>query len=109
MDVCETEEIQTLWTEYRSGRRHPDPREARAHGGTWPSTIIIDEARLQKVVGVDESVIFTDAKTGDIIAVVLRDVCGDAGVLEWVTGIIQENVGWRRNVRVSELHYLACL
>jgi len=61
---------------------------------------VLDKAKLQKVVEAEESAIIHDSKTGEVIAVVLRCVCGDPGILEWVTSIIQENVGWRRNVRV---------
>lgn len=105
-DVCETEEIKTVWTEYRHGRPHPDRREAKANGGSWPSMVILDETKLQKVVGEDESIIIYDSETQEVVAVVLRDVCGDPGVLEWVTGVIQENVGWRRNVRVCTFTFL---
>jgi len=69
--------------------------------------MVLDEAELQKVVGVSESAIFKDADTGEIVAVVLRNVCGEQGVLDWVTDVIHENVGWRRNVRVSTLCLLA--
>ena len=62
-------------------------------GGSWPQTIVLDQTKLQKVVEVDESAIIYDSKTGEIAGVVLRNVCGDPGVLEWVTSIIQENVG----------------
>ena len=105
-DVCETEEILTIWADYRSTKKHPDKREARANGGSWPETTILDKTKLQKVVEADESAIIHDSKTGEVIAVVLRDVCGDPGILEWVTSIIQENVGWRRNVRVCVWYFL---
>lgn len=101
-DVCETKEIETIWTNYRNGRKHPDPREARAMDGTWAPTLILDETRLQKVVEEDESVIIHDSETGKVVGVVIRNVCGDPGVLAWVTSVIQENVGWRRNVRVCD-------
>jgi len=107
-DVCETEDIQTLWTDYCHNKKHPDLREARHHGGSWPKTMVLDETELQKVVGVDESAVFKDVDTGEIVAVVLRNVCGEQGVLDWVTDVIYENVGWHRNVRVSTLCLLAC-
>jgi hypothetical protein len=108
LDVCETEDIQTLWQQYRHGMKHPDKREARSHGGSWPSMMILNEAELQKVVEVDESAVFRDSGTEEIVAVVLRDVCGDPGILEWITNVIHENVGWRRNVRVCTLCLLIC-
>lgn len=103
-DVCETEEIARIWNEYRANRKHPDPREARSMGGTWAETIVLNEAKLQRVIEVDESVIIRDMKTREIIGVVIRGACGDPGVLEWVTDIIHDNVGWRRNVRVRVSH-----
>ena len=104
-DVCENEEIQAMWNEYRNKRKHPDPREAHAMGCTWAETLVLDEEKLQKVVGEDESVIICNSKTGDIAGVVIRNASGDPGVLKWVTEIIQKNVGWRRNVRVCILHH----
>ena len=63
----------------------------------------LDEMKLQKVVDVDESAISWDSATGAIVAVVFWNVCGDPGVLEWVTNVIWENVSWCQNVRVCTL------
>lgn len=101
LDICETEDIETLWTDYRKEKRHPDLREAKVNGGSWPETMILDEKQLQLVVEPDQSIIVYDSDSGEIVAVVLRNTCGDPGVLEWVSGVIEENVGLRRNVRVS--------
>jgi len=60
------------------------------------------------VVGVDKSAIFQDADTGGIIAVILWNMCSEQGVLDWVTDVIHENVGWCQNIRVSTLCLLAC-
>lgn len=68
--------------------------------GTWAPTVILDKEKLQYEVKVDQSAIIYDAKTEEIIGVIIRNACGDPGVLQWVTGIIRQNVGWRRNVRV---------
>ena len=68
--------------------------------------MILNEAELQHMVEVGESAIFRDSETEEIVAVVLRDVCGDPGVLKWITEVARENVGWRRNVRVRNLCFL---
>lgn len=97
-DIYETEEIAEIWRNHRAHKKHPDRRGK--FGDSWPKLERLDDTKLGLVVGVDESVIVYDAESGDVVAVVIRDFVGNDEILEWISGIVDENVGLRRGIRV---------
>ena len=100
-DIYKTEEIATIWRNHRKGKKHPNGRSKKT--GHWMKLEKLDEAKLALVVGVNESVIVQDAESNDIVAVVLRQFSGNDEVLDWINGIVDENVGLRRGIRVCKL------
>jgi hypothetical protein len=100
-DIYETEEIGDIWHNHRNGKEHPDGRSRTT--GHWMELEKLDKSMLSLIVGPDESVIVRDAQTDEIVSVVIRDFCGDCEVLDWVNGIIDENVGLRRGIRVCKV------
>ncbi|KAH9943786.1 hypothetical protein B0H21DRAFT_865180 [Amylocystis lapponica] len=64
--------------------RHPLPRE--------------DPAKINRVVAEDENVIFYDAKTGDVVLMVVRNFCADADILQWVDEVIQSMVPLKKDI-----------
>jgi hypothetical protein len=100
-DIYETEEIATIWRNHRAGKKHPDRRSKRS--GHWMELEKLDEKKLALIVGVEESVIIRDADSDEIVAVVLRRFSRNGEILEWINGIVDENVGLRRGIRVCQL------
>jgi len=99
-DIYETEAIATIWRSHRTGKKHPDGRSKRT--GHWMKLEKLDQAKLALTVGVNESAIIRDVKSNDIVAVVLRQFSGNDEILEWINGIVDENVGLRRGIRVCK-------
>ena len=62
----------------------------------------LDKSKLAHIVEADESVIVRDADTNEPVAVVLRGFSANDEVLEWITSIVDENVGLRRGIRVCK-------
>lgn len=100
-DIYETEEIGDIWRKYREDNEHPDTRSKTT--GHWMEMEKLDKEKLPLIVEPDESVIVRDADTNEIVAVVIRKFCGNDEVLEWINGIIDENVGLRKGIRVCKL------
>ena len=99
-DIYETETIADIWQNHRNKTPHPDPRSG-LHG--WPDLKKLNSSKLSYIVAGNESVIIRDADSGEIVAAVLRHFAGNDEVLEWINGIVDENVGLRRGVRVCGL------
>jgi hypothetical protein len=97
-DIYETDEIASIWLNNRAGKKHPDGRGKSK--GTWPKLERLDDAKLALIVEANESVIVRDADTGDIVMVVIRNFAGDDEVLDWITDVVDENIGLRRGIRV---------
>lgn len=97
-DIYETEETQNIWRNYQAKTLYPDRRGGR----TWKPLLKLDSSKLQYTVGEHESAIIQDAKTDDVIGIVIRDFSNNnPRLLNWINGIIEENTGERRSVRVS--------
>jgi len=90
-DIYETKEIASIWWKVQKVKKHPDGRGK--FGGGWADMEPLDERNLGLVVGVDESVIIRDLETGDLVATIIRNFVGNEEVLDWINGIIDENVG----------------
>ena len=96
-DIYETAEIWKIWKEHRAATLYPD----RRGGKTWKPLLELDPEKLQYTVKAGESVIIRDKKKGDIVGMVIRNFSnGNESLLDWINGIILENTGLRRNVRV---------
>ena len=98
-DICETEEIASIWKNLWKVKKHPDTR-GKESGKEWAELEFLDERKLGLVVGVDESVLIRDLKSGGLVAVVIRNFARNGEVLDWVNGVIDENVGLWRGIRV---------
>lgn len=96
-DIYETETIAKIWKTHRAKTPHPDPRSG-LHG--WPQLEKLDSSKLAYTVAGNESTIIRDKDSDKIVAMVLRHFAGNEEVLEWVNGIVDENVGLRRGIRV---------
>ena len=86
-DIYETEEIGAIWREHRAGKEHPEMEK-------------LDKEKLALIVEPDQSIIVRDADTKELAAVILRGFCRNDEVLEWITSVVDENVGLRRDIRV---------
>ena len=60
----------------------------------------LQSSLLNYTVPSDESVFTQDSTTQEVVVVVLRKICDDGDILEWVNRIITENLVVRRNIRV---------
>ena len=99
-DIYEADATRKIWKEYRAQTPYPDPRG----GKTWKPFHKLNPARLQHIVGKNDSVIIRDEDTDEIIGVVIRNFSGEnRRLLDWINGIIAENTGARRSVRVGPI------
>lgn len=107
-DIYETNGAKKVWEGYRKATPYPDRRD----GKTWKPLLKLEPGSLQYVVGEDESAIFRDKKTGKIVGMVIRNFSrGNQHLLDSMNGVIEENTGERRSVRVgstSKLHLGWC-
>jgi hypothetical protein len=98
-DIYETEEIASIWRKHRANKKHPDARGK--FSGSWPKLMKLDKTKLALIIGPNESAIIRDAATGDVVVTVLRNFSGGTDeVLDWMTGVVGENVKLRRGIRV---------
>ena len=101
-DIFVIEEITSIWRSYCAWKKHPDDRGKSK--GKWPELEKLDETKLSRTVGPDESIIIRDKDTGRIALVVLRNFSGgNDEVLDWGVSIVDENVGLRRGIWVCLL------
>ena len=63
----------------------------------------LDKSQLQLTIGPDESMIVKDIDTEQIVIIVLQNFMRDEEVLSWTNGVVDENVGIRRGIRVRAL------
>jgi hypothetical protein len=61
----------------------------------------LDEMRHAHVAGANESVIIWNAEKNKIVVVIIWQFCENNEVLKWLNGIIDEDVGLWRGIRVS--------
>lgn len=107
-NIYETNSAKQIWEQYQQKELYPD----RRGGKTWKPLHKLDPGSLQYVVQEEESLIVKDKKTQEIIAIVIRHFSGGKEkLLEWINGIIEENTGIHRNVRVGSISnfILACI
>ena len=106
-DIYETDEIKAIWEEHCKNKKHPDPRGK--FKGSWPEMERLDESQLQLTIGLDESMIVKDIDTKQIVIIVLRNFMRDEEVLSWTNGVVDENIGIRRGIRVCTLTKISYL
>ena len=96
--VVETNEIAELW--------HPHCVDGRLHdkrGKHYP-LFQVDEQELV-IARADQSVLFVDKDSGELVAFVIRDWCPEVGVLESISATVHGAAAYKKNARVS--HVLA--
>lgn len=97
-DIYETPEARKIWEEFQARTPYPD----RRGGKTWKPLHKLNPKRLQHTVEAHESAIIRDTKTDDIIGIVIRNFTNNnQRLLDWIDGIIAENTGSRKSVRVG--------
>jgi hypothetical protein len=97
-DIYESAKAREIWASHRATTPFPDPRGGR----TWKPFHRLDPQWLQYIVDQDSSAIIRDYKTNSIVGAVIRNFSNDNHeILNWLNGIITENTGLRRNIRVS--------
>ena len=97
-DIYETPEARQTWEDFQAKTPYPD----RRGGKTWKPLHELNPENLQHTVKADESVIIRDHSSGELIGVVIRNFSNNnQHLLDWINGIIAENTGARRSVRVS--------
>jgi hypothetical protein len=101
--LSESHEITQLWNEHlTTGKLHDNRRSrypivtARPNNKDW-----------RRVVRSDEDIIVRDAKTNEIVLLVMRNFCGDPEVLEWADSVVQTGVATKKSVRLDDPGKLA--
>jgi hypothetical protein len=91
--VYESEAIRAKWAYHIAKGPQPDKRKKRL------PMMELDPAPLAFDVDAAESRIFT-AKSGKLVAIVLRDFCADEAALTWLDAVVLEAVRARKSIRV---------
>ncbi|TFY63638.1 hypothetical protein EVJ58_g3143 [Rhodofomes roseus] len=94
--IAETPEIEQQWGHRIRKGKKADKRHKRH------PLVLEDPSRLRYVVKEDESVVFRDKETGDIIMMVIRDFCKDPRALKFVDCNAAESVDLRKSVRLED-------
>ena len=66
--------VTSIWHSYCAWKKHPD--NCGKSKGKWPELEKLDEMKLSRTVGLDESIIIWDKDTGRIALVVLCNFSG---------------------------------
>lgn len=93
--VYEKEDIANLW--YQKTQIDPLPDKRRKRSPLY----FLKEDSLQYDVEENESVIFVDGESGEIVAMVWRKFCANSTILKWVDQVLVEATIMKNNVRVS--------
>jgi len=93
--VYEKEDIANLW--YKKTQIDPLPDKRRKRSKLY----FLKEDSLQYDVDENESVIFVDSESGEIVAMVWRKFCDNSTILRWVDQVLVEATMMKNNVRVS--------
>ena len=93
--ICESEEIHDLWHYHLCY----DPKADNCLPQHEP--MVIDEAKLKKTIGAEESCIIRDEKTDGIVLIVIHYFVTDPELLPWMDEIIGEATSTRRYIHVS--------
>lgn len=92
--IVESEEVHQMWHHRINVAPLPDSRQARH------SMHLLDPSLLNIDLDSHSSAIFKDRDTNEVVMVVMRNFCRDKAVLDWLTGIVLENIRVERNIRV---------
>ncbi|KAI0481029.1 hypothetical protein GGR56DRAFT_688446 [Xylariaceae sp. FL0804] len=84
------------WTAYWDGR---PVKDSRYNHGERRDILDMDESRLQYIIPQDESVVFRDADTKELVLVVLRDFMPDETLRGTMVDLCKEIIRHRRNDR----------
>lgn len=100
--VAETEEIFASNDYFIHERKQPDSRICRKH------IELLDASQLQFDLRPDQSAIFRDALTGELIAVVIRDACTNKEAIEFVDNAVRLAIKTRVSIRASLYFSVYC-
>ncbi|KAI1504255.1 hypothetical protein F5X99DRAFT_406324 [Biscogniauxia marginata] len=94
--VAGTEKAKAEWDEYWHGKPLKDPRYNR---GLRREILNLDESRLQYIIRQDESVIFRDSDTKELVLVVIRNFIPDERLRKNMVELCKEIIRNRRDDR----------
>ncbi|KAG6818847.1 hypothetical protein H0H93_001071, partial [Arthromyces matolae] len=99
--VAESEAIYRRWKSTLLTDKQPDARRKRS------SLLHLDYSKLSYNLGPEDSAIFRDPSTRDIIAIVIRNACRESDLLDWADGIIADGCKERKSIRKEDSGTLA--
>lgn len=97
--ACDSQEVETKWATILRTRKLADKREPRR-----AKTFLVDEEKFLAAGGIvkeDESTVFRDDSTHEVVGVVVRKLIDNPGILEWLDRRVKIACHERRNTRVS--------
>ncbi|KAH9912790.1 hypothetical protein B0H21DRAFT_659601, partial [Amylocystis lapponica] len=93
--LYESSEIEALWHGRLVVEESPDGRNTRH------PMMKAEDDELSYIVQPDESIIFYDKYTNELVALVLRNFCLDGEVLAWADSVVAEATSLKRSVRIK--------
>ncbi|KAL9575996.1 MAG: hypothetical protein Q9212_007484 [Teloschistes hypoglaucus] len=101
--ACDSQEIEHKWAAILQGRKLADVRDPRR-----ATTFLLDEGKFLAAGGTvkeDESVVFRDDSTSEVVGVVIRKLIDNPGILEWLDRRVKIACHERRNTRRDDPGY----
>lgn len=98
--ACDDIAIEEKWAPALKNRKMKDDRDKRED-----STYLLDEAEFRDAGGIvfeNESVIYRDETTKEVVGVVIRNLINHPGLLEWLDSRVKLACKERRYSRVSK-------
>lgn len=93
--VVESKTIQNLWKKHIRSAPLPDKR------GKRHPIHMLQRHKLQYNLRADESAIFVDADSDEVVMVVMRGFCKNTEVVSWINEVVLKNIEAERNIRVG--------
>ncbi|KAI4198457.1 MAG: hypothetical protein LQ350_005252 [Teloschistes chrysophthalmus] len=101
--ACDSQEVETKWATILRTRKLADKREPRR-----AKTFLVDEEKFLAAGGIvkeDESTVFRDDSTHEVVGVVVRKLIDNPGILEWLDRRVKIACHERRNTRRDDPGY----
>ncbi|KAG6819413.1 hypothetical protein H0H93_012073 [Arthromyces matolae] len=99
--IAESDAIYRHWEATLLTDKQPDARRKRS------SLLHLDYSLLSYNLGPNESAIFRDPTTREIIAIIIRNACREPGLLDWADSIVADACKERDSIRKEDSGTLA--
>lgn len=96
--MAETKEIADLWREEIRSRKLADNRVKSREN--LRDIGIVDKDKVQLIVEEDQTRLYVDPHTDELIGITFRDFTSDSKVLQWLDDRAKSSIRWRRGARV---------